>query len=234
MDQVASSNSPLYSFIMANPRSRVSIWSSGTCPPTQKKQPPIPISEQPKSSPDPSPPPAGEVEVARIQRLQHRRTGPFAGTRPRLGPADFHHEACPWEVFTSIVDTEQAGAATIAGSREPGRNKTKLRTVVIKEVRGQSKQAFKTLIRPTDENLVQLHRVYYYDATIYLVYERLDVCLNEALTTPRGRLPLPEIATVCKAILSGLRYVHDTLGGSHGHIDGESVLLSRSGQVKLG
>jgi serine/threonine protein kinase len=49
-----------------------------------------------------------------------------------------------------------------------------------------------------------------------------------------SKLPLEDVATVWKGVITGLCYLHKDLMISHGAITGENVPMSKTGDVKLG
>lgn len=140
------------------------------------------------------------------------------------------HDKSPWADHTRVMTTNQAGPGIIA-AHTANRN---MKRVVIKEAEGYGKDALHRLRTISSEHLVQFRAAYYYSNSIFIVYEPMEVSLNDILVTPKGRLPYTEIATVCKSILNGLQYLHKELLMECGCIDGSNVLLTGVGQVKIG
>ncbi|KAJ6109865.1 hypothetical protein N7486_002100 [Penicillium sp. IBT 16267x] len=53
------------------------------------------------------------------------------------------------------------------------------------------------------------------------------------MSTPAVKLNEPELASICRSVLLGLKYIHEHLNISHGKIDSSTVLLCPDGAVKL-
>ncbi|CAF4709322.1 unnamed protein product [Rotaria socialis] len=76
---------------------------------------------------------------------------------------------------------------------------------------------------------------YLVDSELWVVMEYLDGgALTDLLVTPSGEIRMNEqqIATVCKAVLKALAYLHSH-GVIHRDIKSDSILLSTDGFVKL-
>jgi serine/threonine protein kinase len=162
------------------------------------------------------------LEASRVNRLQ----GPF-GLDQRL---NFLQNNSPWHTYTKVLAMDQAGPVIQASS------KTKeAKVVAVKELHGFTMSDFKSLVKPTNEHIVNLQSAFFHESTIYLVYENMEVCLNQVLLTPRGKLPYQEVATICRSVLSGLNYIHKEMGAAHGNVDGSTILLlAKPCQVKIG
>ena len=160
--------------------------------------------------------------ASRVKRLQ----GPF-GLDQKL---NFLQNNSPWHTYIRVHSMNQAGAVTQACSKTKD---TKL--VAVKELHGFKMSDFKSLVKPANEHTVNLQSAFFHDSIIYLVYENMEVCLNQILLTPRGKLPYQEVATICRSVLSGLNYIHNEMGAAHGNVDGSTILLlAKPCQVKIG
>lgn len=125
---------------------------------------------------------------------------------------------------------DQAGPVTQACSKTRD-----AKLVAVKELHGFKMSDFKSLVKPANEHTVNLQSAFFHDSIIYLVYENMEVCLNQILLTPRGKLPYQEVATICRSVLSGLNYIHNEMDAAHGNVDGSTILLlARPCQVKIG
>lgn len=85
-------------------------------------------------------------------------------------------------------------------------------------------------------NLVGLVEAFYDDNNLYLAYnyDGLAVSLSQVTTTPAVILREPDIAGICRSILSGLEYLHEDLRVGHGNIQSSNILLCPDGVVKIG
>ncbi|CAF1390542.1 unnamed protein product [Rotaria magnacalcarata] len=84
-------------------------------------------------------------------------------------------------------------------------------------------------------NIVEMYGSYLVDSELWVVMEYLDGgALTDLLVTPSGetRMNEQQIATVCKAVLKALAYLHSH-GVIHRDIKSDSILLSTDGFVKL-
>jgi hypothetical protein len=48
---------------------------------------------------------------------------------------------------------------------------------------------FKNLIKSVNEHIMKLYSVFFFEFSIYLIYENMKVCFNDILIILRGRLP---------------------------------------------
>jgi serine/threonine protein kinase len=135
----------------------------------------------------------------------------------------------PWSEYARIMEMDQAGPVIQAHSC----NKPQ-KTVVIKEIKGCSRDWLRRLRKTTHEHVVSLYTAYFDDGSTFLVYDLMSVALNDILETPWGPLEVPEVATVCQSIAKGLCHIHEDLKIAHGAVSGETILLSTEGEVKIG
>lgn len=110
-----------------------------------------------------------------------------------------------------------------------------LRTVFVKVVKATSHQ--KLQFDKTDQaNLVNLQEVFHSEEVTYLIYD-FDCCdlpLSMVHASPNVQFTKADIAIVCRQVLTGLRYIHEKLKISHSSIKLSDLVLSQSGQVKIG
>lgn len=124
----------------------------------------------------------------------------------------------------------QAGAGWIGFENCQG-----LRTVFVKVVKAASHQ--KLQFHKTDQaNLINLQEVFHSKNVTYLIYDfdRCDLPLSMVHASPNVQFTEADIAIVCRQVLTGLRYIHEKLKISHGSIKLSDLVLSQSGQVKIG
>jgi serine/threonine protein kinase len=137
-------------------------------------------------------------------------------------------DTSPFQEHQTSYQTELAGVVKICV------NKRTKKAVAIRKVPGCTKAMLQKLIPAIHESIVQFSTAYYFKDSIYLVYERMLVSLDEICSTPHGDLPDTAIASASMSILKGLAFIHNDLNMSHGAIKSENVLLNSLGQVKIG
>jgi Protein kinase domain len=131
----------------------------------------------------------------------------------------------PWTEYKPHVKTKQAGDVIIAYDR-------KIRDFAIKEVRGCDRDWLLRLKAISHANIVRFVASYFHEGSIYLVCDLMSTSLANVLSV--SRLPISEIATACKDVITGFSYVHNDLKISYGVLNCENILLCKSGDVKLG
>lgn len=124
----------------------------------------------------------------------------------------------------------QAGGGWIGFENSQG-----LRTVFVKVIKATSHQKFQ--FHKTDHaNLINLQEVFHSKNVTYLIYD-FDCCdlpLSMVHASPNVQFTEVDIAIVCRQVLAGLWYIHEKLKISHGSIKLSDLVLSQSGQVKIG
>ena len=89
------------------------------------------------------------------------------------------------------------------------------------------------LRRVTHPNIAELSHAYWHQGTLSMVYEATLISLKDILTfCPHWGLA--ETATLCRGVLSALKYLHDACGISHGALDVDNIRFMPNGMVKLG
>jgi serine/threonine protein kinase len=81
-------------------------------------------------------------------------------------------------------------------------------------------------------NIVHLRHVYTGGEQISMVYEMTIASLKDILSF-RPHWSVAETAAVCQSVLSALKYMHGTLGVSHGNLDARTIRVDWNGTVKL-
>jgi serine/threonine protein kinase len=69
---------------------------------------------------------------------------------------------------------------------------------------------------------------------LHLVYEYEHMAISLGCVAGNVQFSDADIATVCKEILEGLKFIHSALKSSYGLLDFSNVLLTWQGEVKLG
>ncbi|KOS37753.1 hypothetical protein ACN38_g11447 [Penicillium nordicum] len=70
--------------------------------------------------------------------------------------------------------------------------------------------------------------------TLHLVYEYEHLAISLGCVAGNVQFSDADIATVCREILEGLKFIHSALRTSYGLLDFSNVLLTWQGEVKLG
>jgi serine/threonine protein kinase len=104
---------------------------------------------------------------------------------------------------------------------------------IMKQVESPKDELSKIISSPHD-NLVPLQEVIYHEGTVYFIYDIMDVSLAQVFGSPLGRLQLFEVAAFTREILAGIEHIHKSLEITHGSFSSASVLLSVSGNIKIG
>lgn len=131
----------------------------------------------------------------------------------------------PWTEYRQHLRTKQAGNIIIAYDR-------KMKEFAIKEVKECKRDWLLRLKAVSHTNIVRFVASFFHEGSIYLVCDLMSTSLANVLSV--STLPLDEVATVCRGVITGLCYLHKDLMISHGDINSENILLSKSGEVKLG
>jgi serine/threonine protein kinase len=144
----------------------------------------------------------------------------------------FPHYEHPSRKYLSSWKIEQSGEGHLSMGNYYGYS-----MVVIKKMGFEgSATAFAKMGRAFHSNLIGLVEAFYDEGTIYFVYNYsgFSFSLSQVATTPSVNFSEPELANLCKGILQGLQFIHETLKIGHGHINGRNILLFESGDIKIG
>ncbi|KAJ5741590.1 hypothetical protein N7533_010999 [Penicillium manginii] len=144
----------------------------------------------------------------------------------------FPHPGHPSQKYTLNWKINQAGLGWLSLGNYFGYS-----TVLIKRREANKEQSyFPALQSVFHQNLVGLVEAFYDEGFLYLTYnyDGLVVSLSQVTTTPSVILGEFETAGILRGILRGLEYVHERLRIGHGNIDGDNILLTPDGIVKIG
>ncbi|RMJ22821.1 hypothetical protein PHISP_06310 [Aspergillus sp. HF37] len=88
--------------------------------------------------------------------------------------------------------------------------------------------------QPSHRNVLNLKEAFVINNNMFFLYAQWGLTLKEIQKlSPVFQLGEVEVATVCKGILRGLKYIHNTLGISHGNVACSSILITDEGEVKI-
>lgn len=139
-------------------------------------------------------------------------------------------EVNPWERYQACMKLDQAGPGYAAYAKN-----SSFEELIVKEVGIHNRKSLARISSVNHTNIVKLHEALYYEGSIYLCYEIMDITLAQVFGTPLGSLNHYEVAAFCKEILEGLNYIHNSLQIAHGDLSSKNVLLSAgTANVKIG
>lgn len=156
----------------------------------------------------------------------------------------FAQTADPWSSYVKLSQTHQAGPAVLAYHSLPPSS-----VRVVKEVKFPSATIPQRFIRPSHPNVVSLIEIFISNNSFYMVYESMAASLAQIPAKSWEEVTDADVAFVCREVicsattvstltsqkvLQGLTYIHSDLGLSYGQFGPDDILLSASGQVKLG
>ncbi|KAK6811264.1 hypothetical protein RU639_013150 [Aspergillus parasiticus] len=160
---------------------------------------------------------------------QEHYNGPVS---PQQTGCKFIQDGKPSRKYLISWKIDQAGPGWIGLENSPGYPAEvliKLNTMGKKHYRQSNLRA------ATHPNIVDLLEAFYHGSTLFLAYRYhgLAVTLSLVRSSPHVYLSDVDFATICRSVLRGLQYVHDTLRISHGAISSKSVLLFHDGEVRI-
>jgi serine/threonine protein kinase len=135
----------------------------------------------------------------------------------------------PWTRYNKFMKVDQAGPALLVYNK----NRPE-KIFAVKEITGVSKDLLNRLQSTIHTNIVRFVTAYYFNGSCFLFYDEMPLNLLELLSSPSGSLTTGEVALVCRGILEGLNHLHNHLQLSYGQVLMRDVLLSKSGEIKLG
>jgi hypothetical protein len=135
----------------------------------------------------------------------------------------------PWDQYFPILPDQQAGPVTVVHENCP-----EFPVYVIKERRLETADKPSRLLKISHPQIVRLHAAYTEKSILFLVYEAMDVSLEQIQRCPYGPFKEFEMATICREIILGLEYIHSELHVSYGRLSLDNILLTRHGNVRIG
>ncbi|KAL2801763.1 kinase-like domain-containing protein [Aspergillus granulosus] len=140
--------------------------------------------------------------------------------------SDFLTSVSSHEIYYRI---DQAGPSLFAIKDAPS-----LPTCTIKEYQNPKPQNVRKLVPTQHKNLVSLLGFFETERHGYLVYEYEHIPITLGCVAGFTRFNEPDIATICREVLEGLKFIHAELKISHGSIKCSNILLTYSGDLKIG
>ena len=140
-----------------------------------------------------------------------------------------HRKLNPPSKYHKSYLIDQAGPGVIAL-----KDTEKLPICLIKYCQPQKQRSLLKLQFASHKNLVSLIDHFQSGDEIQLIYEYEHLAIS--LGCVAGAVPFSEadIATICKEVLEGLKYVHTVLSIIYRLLDFSNILITWQGEVKLG
>ncbi|CAI7615512.1 unnamed protein product [Penicillium pancosmium] len=130
--------------------------------------------------------------------------------------------------YHTSYNMDQAGPAVIAL-----KDTETFPICLIKRIRPQKWDPLSKIQLAGHKNLVCLMDYFQSEHEVHLVYEYEHLAISLGCVAGTVSFSEADIATVCKELLEGLKYVHDILKIAYGMLDFSNILLTWQGEVKL-
>lgn len=133
------------------------------------------------------------------------------------------------EKYHRSYNIDQAGPGVIAL-----KDSENLPICLIKESEARKSRYTRKLRAISHSNLISLLDYFHLGQTIYLVYEYEHLAISLGCVAGIVEFSEADIATLCREILEGLKYIHSELKTSYGLLNFSSIVLTWKGEVKIG
>lgn len=131
--------------------------------------------------------------------------------------------------YHKSYNIDQAGPGVIAL-----KDTEKLPICLLKYSQSQKERSCLKLQFASHKNLVSLIDHFQSGDEVHLVYEYEHLAVTLGCVAGTVSFSEADIATICKEVLEGLKYVHTILRITYGMLDFSNILLTWQGEVKLG
>ncbi|KAL4993994.1 kinase-like domain-containing protein [Aspergillus recurvatus] len=145
---------------------------------------------------------------------------------PKRPTTAFCKQESPWSHFKICMEGEPGRACLAYNLSSPGI------VVVIKQHKNAGIDKTRHLVETRGANLVNLVTAFVDGMTVYVAYERMDITLEQLYCSVD--LEERDIGFICREILRGLWYIHQSLRVCHTRIRSNKILLNTKGLVKIG
>lgn len=140
------------------------------------------------------------------ENRQRSRPGTAAASPPPRPPplsklgksSQFITQADPWTKYRRFFEEEQAGHTILAHAKRPTFD-----VVAVKKKELANGDNITRLRSTHHPNIVNLMKVYQHEATVFLIYEDMDllhVSVSDIYNSPAQPLKHAEIASICKQV----------------------------------
>ncbi|CAG8133944.1 unnamed protein product [Penicillium nalgiovense] len=130
--------------------------------------------------------------------------------------------------YHKSYNIDQAGRGVIAL-----KDTENLPVCLIKDYGARDVQSIRGLQFASHRNLVSLIDHFQSEDILHLVYEYEHLAISLGCVAGTVQFTEADIATICKEILEGLKFIHLVLRTSYGLLDFSNILLTWQGEVKL-
>ncbi|KAH7021714.1 hypothetical protein B0J12DRAFT_687084 [Macrophomina phaseolina] len=135
----------------------------------------------------------------------------------------------PNEIYQPVYSLGQTGDTIISYHR----TRPVTDAVAIRKTAMVAKNSPRILKQPLHKNIARAMEGFYHEESRFVVYECMDLSLEDVMAAPVV-IHEDHVAVICSEVLQGLQYMHETLNHRHGSIKAASILLSISGDIKIG
>jgi hypothetical protein len=140
-----------------------------------------------------------------------------------------HRKLSPPSRYHKSYLIDQAGPGVIAL-----KDTEKLPICLIKYCQPQKQRSPLKLQFASHKNLVSLIDHFQSGDEVQLIYEYEHLAISLGCVAGAVSFSEADIATICKEVLEGLKYVHTVLSITYGLLDFSNILITWQGEVKLG
>lgn len=140
-----------------------------------------------------------------------------------------HSQEGSLKKYHRSYNIDQAGPGVIAL-----KDSEKLPSCLIKECEARKSRYARNLQAISHTNLISLLDYFQSGQTFYLVYEYEHLAISLGCIAGIVEFSEADIATLCREILEGLKYIHSELKTSYGLLNFSNIVLTWNGEVKIG
>lgn len=133
------------------------------------------------------------------------------------------------EKYHRSYNIDQAGPGVIAL-----KDTESLPICLIKERKARNPRSLRRLQFASHKNLIALVDNFQSRESLHLVYEYEHMAISLGCIAGAVQFSEADIATICREVLEGLKYIHLGLKSSYGLLNFSNILLTWQGEVKLG
>ncbi|KAJ5302309.1 hypothetical protein N7508_007172 [Penicillium antarcticum] len=130
--------------------------------------------------------------------------------------------------YHKVFSIDQAGRGMVAL-----KDTENLPVYLIKDCGTHKSRHIRGLKFASHRNLVSLIDYFQSEVTVHLIYEYEHLAVSLGCVAGTVQFTEADIATTCKEILEGLKFIHSALRTSYGLLDFSNILLTWQGEVKL-
>ncbi|KAJ5475416.1 hypothetical protein N7539_007703 [Penicillium diatomitis] len=133
------------------------------------------------------------------------------------------------EKYHRLYTIDQAGPGIVAL-----KDSENLPIYLIKDGNGTNTNITQQITFASHRNIVSLISEFSYQGVQQQVYQYEHMAVSMGCVAGSVNFSQADVATVCREVLQGLRYIHAVLKVSYGLVDLGNILLTWQGEIKLG